>query len=228
MDALEVCLVKSKKVLKEATKMQSKLLTRVVKQKLAFEKDHPTEVAHEEADRALRQMTEQLERARNTIAQHTADIAHIKALLEDCESTDEESSSSGESSPLESGSGDPSAATPQGQEEEHDIEMRDVGDDPNLHQGTATQTDPLLEATEGDSKSEKDVIIEEERIITEGGGVTPIMPADDRLLDQDDQENETGAKTPSGAVTELLSQMNMDSPASTLVVSGPPGGKKEA
>ena len=92
---------------------------------------------------------------------------------------DEESSSSGESSPLESGSRDPTTATPQGQEEEHDIEMRDVGDDPNLPQGTATQTDPLPEATEEDSKSEKDVIIEEERIITEGGGITPITPADD-------------------------------------------------
>ena len=103
----------------------------------------------------------------------------------------------GESSPPESGSGDPSAATPQGQEEEHDIEMKDVGDDPNLPQGMATQTNPLPEATEDDSESEKDVIIEEERIITEGGGVTPIMPADDRLLDQDDQEDETGAETPS-------------------------------
>ena len=57
--------------------------------------------------------------------------------------------------------------------------MRDVGDDPNLPQGTATQTDPLPEATEDDSESEKDVIIEEERIITEGGGITPIMLADD-------------------------------------------------
>ena len=92
---------------------------------------------------------------------------------------DEESSSSGESSPLESGSRDPSAATPQGQEEEHDIEMRDVGEDPNPPKGTATQTDPLPEATEDDSESEKDVIIEEERIITEGGGITPITVADD-------------------------------------------------
>ena len=116
---------------------------------------------------------------RNTVARHTADIAHIEALLKDCESMDEESSSSGESSPLESGSGDPSAATQQGQEEEHDIDMRDVGDDPNPPQGMATQTDPLPEATEDDSKSEKDVIIEEERIITEGGGITPITPADD-------------------------------------------------
>ena len=212
MDALEVCLVKSKKVLKEASKMQSKLLTRVAKQKLALEKGHPTEAAHEEAARALCQTTEQLEWARSPVVKHTADIAHIKALLEDCESTDEESSSSGDSSPLESGSGDPSTVTPQGQEEEHDIEMRDDGDDPNPPQGMATQTNPLPEATGDDSKSEKDVIIEEERIITEGGGVTPITPADDQLLDQDDQEDRTGAKTPSGVVTESLSQMNMCPP----------------
>ena len=224
VDALEICLVKSKKVLKEASKMQTKLLTEVVKQKLALEKDHPTEVAHEEAARALHQMTEQLDRVRATIAKHTVDIAHIKALLEDCKSTDEESSSSGESSPLESGVGNPSATTPQGQEEEHNIEMRDVGDDPNPPQGMATQTDPLPEATGDNSESEKDVIIEEERIITEGGGITPMTPADDRLLDQDDQKDGTGAETPSGVVTESLSQMNMDSPASTLVVSDPPGG----
>ena len=225
VDALEIRLVKSKKVLKEASKMQTKLLTCMAKQKLALEKSHLTEAAHEEATRVLHKTTEQLDRARATIAKHTVDIDHIEALLEDCESTDEESSSSGESSPPESGSGDPPAATPQGQEEEeHDIEMRDVGDDPNPPQGMATQTNPLPEATGDDSESEKDVIIEDERIIIEGGGVTPIMPADNRLLDQDDQEEGTGAKTPSGAVTESLSQMNMDSPTSTLVVSDPPGG----
>ena len=228
VDTLEVHLVKSKKVLKEASKMQSKLLTRVVKQKLALEKGHPTEAAHQEAARALCQTTEQLEWVRNTVAQHTADIAHIEALLQDCESMDEESSSSGESSPPESGSRDPSAATPQGQEEEDDIEMGDVGEDPNPPQGMATQTDPLPETTEDDSKSKKDVIIEEERIITEGGGITPITPADDQLLDQDDQEDQTVAKTPSRAVTESLSQMNMDSPASTLAVSDPPGGNQKA
>ena len=61
VDALEVRLVKSKKVLKEASKMQSKLLTRVAKQKMAQEKSHPTEATHQEAVRALRQTTEQLE-----------------------------------------------------------------------------------------------------------------------------------------------------------------------
>ena len=60
VDALEVCLVKSKKVLKEASKTQSKLLTRMAKQKLALEKGHPTKAAHKEATRLLCQMTEQL------------------------------------------------------------------------------------------------------------------------------------------------------------------------
>ena len=56
----------------------------------------------------------------------------------------------------------------------------------------------------------------------------PFTPADDKLLEQDDQEEGTGAETPSGAVTESLSQMNMDSPTSTLAVSDPPGGGQEA
>ena len=72
------------------------------------------------------------------------------------------------------------------------------------------------------------MIIEEERIITEEGGITPIILADNGLLDQDDQEDGTGAKTPSGEVMESLSQMNMDSPASTLVMNDPPGGDQEA
>ena len=191
MDALEVRLVKSKKVLKEASKTQSKLLTRVAKQKMAQEKSHPTKDAHQEAMRALCQTTEQLDRVRGTIAHHTADIARIEALLKDCESMEEESSSSREGSPLRSGSRDPTTATQQGHDEEHDIEMRDVGDVPNPSQGTATQTDPPPEATEDDSESEKDVIVEDELIIIEGGGITPITPADDQLLDQDDQEDQT-------------------------------------
>ena len=165
---------------------------------------------------------------RSTIAHHTADIARIEAVLRNCKSTEEESSSSGEGSPPRPGSRDPTTATPQGHDEEHDIEMRDIEDIPNPPQWMATQTDPPPEATEDDSKTKKDVIVEEERIITEEGGITPITPADHRLLDQDDQQDQTGAETPSGAVTELLSQMNMDSPASTLVVSDPPGGDQEA
>ena len=194
---------------------------------MALEKGHPTKAAHQEAARVLHQMTEQLEWARITIAHHTVDIAHIEALLKDCESTDEESSSSGEGSPLRSGSRDPTTATPQGQEEENDIEMRDIEDIPNPPQGTATQTDPPPEATEDDSESDKDVMVEDERIIVEGGGITPITPADDRLLDQDDQEDQTRAETPSRAVTKSLSQMNMDSPTATIAVSDPPGGDQE-
>ena len=229
VDALEVCLVKSRKLLQKASKTQTKLLTCIVKQKLALEKGHPTKVAHDEATKAFSQTTEQLDWARATIAKHTIDIAHIKALLKDCESMDEESSSSGESSLLESGSGNPPAATPQGQEEEeHDIKMRDVGNDPNLPQGRATQTDPPPETTGDDFESNKDIIIEDKRIVIEGGSATPITPADDRLLDQDDQEEGTGAKTPSGAVTKLLSQMNMDLLTPTLAMSDSPGGGQDA
>ena len=106
VDALEVRLVKSRKLLKESSKTQTKLSTRIAKQKLTLEKGHPTKAAHEEAARVLSQMTEQLDRVRAAVAKHTVDIAHIEALLEDCESMDEESSSSGESSPPDSGSGD--------------------------------------------------------------------------------------------------------------------------
>ena len=116
---------------------------------------------------------------RSTIAHHTVDITHIEALLKDCESTEEESSSLGEGSPPRSGSRDPTTTTQQGHDEEHDIKMRDVGDIPDPPQGMATQTDPPPEAMEDDSESEKDVIVEDERIIIEGGGVTPITPADD-------------------------------------------------
>ena len=123
VEALEVRLVKSKKVLKEASKTQSKLLTRVVKQKMVQEKSHSTEAVHQEATRMLRQMTEQLDRVRSTIAHHTADITHIEALLKDCKSTEEEYSSLGKGSPLRSGSRDPTTATQQGYDEEHDIEM---------------------------------------------------------------------------------------------------------
>ena len=121
VDALEVHLIKSRKLLKEASKTQTKLLTHVAKQKLALEKGHPTKAAHDEAAKVLSQMTEQLDWAGATVPKHTADIAHIKALLEDCESTDEESSSSGESSPPESGSRDPPAATPQGRRKRNTI-----------------------------------------------------------------------------------------------------------
>ena len=173
VDALEVCLVKGKKVLKEATKAQLKLLTRVAKQKMAQERSHSTEAAHQEATKVLCQVTEQLEWVRGTIAYHTAEIACIDTLLKDCESTEEESSSLEEGSPLRSGSRDSTAATQQSHDDEHDIEMKDVGDVPNPPQGMATQTDPSPEATEDDPESEKDVIVEDERIIIEGEALPP-------------------------------------------------------
>ena len=142
VDTLEVCLVNSKKVLKVASKMQSKLLTRVEKQKMAQEKSHPTEAAHQEATRVLRQTTQQLDRVRSTIAHHTVDIARIEALLKDCQSMEEESSSSGEGFPPRSGLRDSAMTTQQGHDEEHDIEMRDIEDVPNPPQGIATQTNP--------------------------------------------------------------------------------------
>ena len=68
-------------------------------------------------------------------------------------------------------------------------------------------------------RDNRDVIVEDERIIIEAGGTTPITLAEDQLLD--DQVG-TGAKTPSGAVTKLLSQMNVDSPTTSQVASDPP------
>ena len=156
---------------------------------------------------------------RTTFAKHTADIAHMEALLEDCESADEESSPSRGSVDPEPGAEDPPAAIPQGWEDPHDIKMRDVEDDPNPPPPSeqdddplpvpAAQTDPLSEDDEdwGDMKDNRDVIVKDERIVIETGGTTPITLAEDQILD--DQVG-TGAETPSGAVTESLSQMNMD------------------
>ena len=81
VDALEVHLVKGKKMLKETTKAQSKLLTRVAKQKMAQEKSHPTKAAYQGATKALHQATKQLDRVRGTIAHHMAEITCIEALL---------------------------------------------------------------------------------------------------------------------------------------------------
>ena len=70
VDALEVCLIKSRKLLKEASidTDQTVELTRIAKQKLALEKGHPTKVAHDEAAKALSQTTKQLDRVRATFA----------------------------------------------------------------------------------------------------------------------------------------------------------------
>ena len=99
----------------------------------------------------------------------------------------------------------------------------------------ATQTDPTPEEVEDDPSEVGEVDLmapQDERIIIEGGGTTPITPADDQLLGYGDQEDEdpTGSETPSGVVTESLSQMNMDSPESapTPPVSDLPGSNQEA
>ena len=55
VDALEVCLVKSKKSLKEASKTQTKLLTHLVKQKMILEKTHLSKKVHDKTSKALSQ-----------------------------------------------------------------------------------------------------------------------------------------------------------------------------
>ena len=197
-----------------------------------MEKGNSTQAARADTTKELGQINKQLKQVKDTVTKHTTDIAHIKALLEDCESVEEESISSGESSPPGPESEDPPEATPQGQgEQEQDVEMRDEEADSNPTPGTANQSDPQSDTPpeageEGPKSKHDDVIVEEERIVIEAGGATPITPADDGLLD--DQKEVTGAETPSRVVAKSLSQMNMDSPASTPVVSDPPGDIREA
>ena len=111
--------------------------------------------------------------------------------------------------------------------------MKDVEDDPNPPPPSEQDDDPLLvrvqaaqsdpppgdEEDREDVRDNRDVIIEDKRIIIKAGGTTPITLAEDQHLD--DQVG-TGAETPSRVVTELLSQMNMDSPATSQVASDPP------
>ena len=127
-------------------------------------------------------------------------------------------------------------ATTQGHEEEdpHDIEMKDVDDDPNPPPPSEQADDPLLvpvqaaqsdphpedDKGQGGKRDDRDVIIEDERIINEVGDATPITMAEDQLLD--DQVG-TGAETPSGAVAELLSSMNVGLPVPSQEASDPPG-----
>ena len=145
VDALEMRLVKSKKLLKEALKAQTKLLTQLTKQKMTLEKTRLSKKVCDKTLKVLSQTTAQLDQARTTITQHTADIAHIEALLEDCKSEDEESSSSRGSVKPEPGAEDPPAATQQDREEDdpHDIEMKDVEDDPNPPPPSEQDDDPL-------------------------------------------------------------------------------------
>ena len=180
VDALEMHLVKSKKLLKEASKSQTKLLTQLTKQKMTLEKTRLSKKAHNETSKVLSQTTAQLDQARTTITKHTADIMHIEALLEDCESADEESSSSSGSIDSEPGAEDPPAVTPQDQEEEdpHDIEMKDVEDDPNPPPLSEKDNDPLpvpVQAAQSDpphrgeedqegARDNRDIIIEDEKL----------------------------------------------------------------
>ena len=149
---------------------------------------------------------------------------------------DEESSYSEESSNPEPGAQGPPTATSQGHEDEedpHDIKMEDVGDDaippPPLEQdddplpvlAQAVQSNPPHggEEDQEGTRDDRDVIVENERIVIKAGGTTPITLAEDQLLDD---QGGTGAETPSGAVTESLSQINVDSPATSQVASDPP------
>ena len=226
VDALQVCLAKCKKVLKQANKTHGKLLTRMVKLKEVQEKSLLTEAAHIEVTEALRQAADQLERMRDTITHHTEEIAHIKKLLKERESSEEESNSLGDNPTPGPGSGNPTGTTQQ-----DDIEMEDVEDDSNLPQGMATQTDPTSEEAEGELSAVGGVDLTtpgEDQIIVEGSSTTPITPADDQLLGYDDLVENSEAVTPSGVVTESLSQMNMDSPAPTPQLNDPRGNNQES
>ena len=235
MDAIKVHLAKSRKLLKEASKTQARLLTHLTKQKITLEKTHISKKTRDETQEVLSQTTEQLDRARTTVAQHTTDITHIESKLEECESTDEESSYSEETQ-------DPPTATLQGHEEEedpHDIEMEDVGDDPIPPPPSEQDNDPLpvlAQAVQSDPhhgseedwegmREDRDVIVKDERIVVEAGGTTPITLAEDQLLDD---QGGTGAETPFGAVTKSLSWMNVDSPATLQVASDPPDEDQNA
>ena len=81
VDALQVHLVKCKKILKQANKTCGKLLTQMAKLKETQENSLPTKAAHIEATKALHQMADQLEWMRETISSHTKEIDHIKKLL---------------------------------------------------------------------------------------------------------------------------------------------------
>ena len=242
VDALEVCLSKSRKLLKEAMKIQARLLTHLTKQKITLEETHISKKTRDETQEVLSQTTQQLDRARTTVAQHTTDIIHIESKLEECESTDEESSYSEESVDPEPRAQDPLTATPQGREEgedPHNIEMEDAGNDPIPLPPLEQDDDPLPVTTQatlsgsplegdsgrGDVIDDRDVIVKEERIIMGMGDATPITPAEDQLLDD---HIVTGAETPSGAVAELLSQMSVGSTAIPRAAGSPPNESQDA
>ena len=223
MDAVQVCLVKCKKILKQANKTHGKLLTEMVRLKETQEKSLPTKAVHTEATEALRQAAEQLEQMRETISGHTEEIAHIKRLLKERESPEDSISEEDNPTPG-SGLGNPT--------QQNDVEMEDVEDDSNPPQGMATQTNSPTKAVEEDLGVVGGVDLMtpgEDQITMEGGGTTPITPADDKLLEEYDDllDNLNGGTTPSGIVTESLSQMNMGSPTHTPPTNDPCGNDRE-
>ena len=166
---------------------------------MTLEKTRLSKKVRDKTSKALSQTTAQLDQARTTVTKHTADITHIEALLEDCKSADEESSSSRGSVNPEPGAEDPPTVTPQDREEEdpHDIKMKDVEDDLNPPP-PSEQDDDLLpvpvqaaqydppprdEEDREDVRDNRDVIIEDERTVVKAGGATPITLAEDQLLD---------------------------------------------
>ena len=112
---------------------------------------------------------------------------------------DEGSSSSEKSTSPEPAAEDSQMATPQGREEEdpHDIEMKDVDDDPNLPPLSEQADNPLLvpvqaaqsdphpedDKGQGGTRDDRDLIVKDKRIVDEVGDATPITMAEDQLLD---------------------------------------------
>ena len=133
VDALQVCLVKCKKILKQANKTHGKLLTWMTKLKGTQEKSLSTKAAHVKATAALCQVADQLEWMRETISSHTEEIAHIKKLLKERESSKDSSSQEDNPTPGP-GPGDPT--------QQEDVEMEDNEGNSNPPQETATQTNP--------------------------------------------------------------------------------------
>ena len=68
VDALEMPLVKSKKLLKEASKAQTKLLTWLTKQKMTLEKTSLSNKICDQTSKVFSQTTAQLDQARTTVA----------------------------------------------------------------------------------------------------------------------------------------------------------------
>ena len=218
VDALQVRLVKYKKILKQTNKTHDKLLTQMARLKETQERSLPTKATHVKAMEALCQTADQFEQMRETISSHTEEIDHIKKLLKERESSEDSSSQEDDPTPG-SGPGNPT--------QQEDVKMEDIEDNSNPPQGTATQTDPpTMEAEEdlGAVGGVDPMTPGEEQITMEGIGTTPITQANDKLLEEYNNllDNLNGATTPSGIVTESLSQMNMGSPMHTPPKNDPP------